>query len=62
MRRDECLTIRSDLIGSYPDGVPRWMISLPARAVRELMRLRAEGFSLVGMSPGDDVEDLFEDE
>lgn len=62
MRRDECMTIRADLIGEFPDGVPGWMVSLPDDRVRELMRLRRDGFVLLGLEPGDDVEDLFEDD
>ena len=60
MRRDECLTVRADMIVERPDGVPHWMTSLPVDQCREMIRLREEGFSLLGLDPADDPEDLFE--
>jgi hypothetical protein len=59
VRRDELRTIRADLMADFPDGVPSWMILLPADEVRRLMRLRDEGFRLCGLEPGDDADEIF---
>ncbi len=57
MRRDECLTIRADLIDEFPDGVPAWMAAEPPGRARELMDLRRRGYELLGLASGDDDED-----
>lgn len=57
MRTDELLVIRPDMIGTHPDGVPRWMRDEPIDRVAEFMRLRDEGYRLIGLDPADDEED-----
>lgn len=49
------------MIGEYPDGVPHWLRGEPPGRVREMMRLRTEGYTLLGLEPGDDAADLFRD-
>lgn len=61
MRKDECLTIRADMIDTHPDGVPGWLIDHSIEDATKFMELRDRGFILLGLNPGDDPEDLFED-
>jgi hypothetical protein len=60
VRNDERLTIRADVIGECPDGVPHWMLKLPREDVLHFVSLRERGFALAGLEPGDDPDDLFE--
>lgn len=57
MRTDELLVIRPDMIDIFPDGVPRWLRDEPIDRVIEFMRLRDEGYRLLGLDPADDAED-----
>lgn len=62
MRYDECLITRPDMVDEVPGGlVPRWMRDLPVPETLEMLELRRRGFTLLGLQPGDDVDDLFAD-
>lgn len=57
MRIDELLVIRPDMIATQPDGIPRWLRDEPIDRATEFMRLRDEGYRLIGIDPADDDEE-----
>lgn len=60
-RRDECLTIRADVIDRFPDGVPAFLVGRPEDEVCRFMYLRERGYTLLGLDPSDDISDLVDD-
>lgn len=53
-RADERMVPRDDLADEFPDGVPVWAIDLPPDELREVMRMRREGFTMLGHDPAED--------
>lgn len=59
MRFDECLVIRPDMIETFPEGVPHFLRDRPVDEVCRFMYLRERGYTLLGLDPSDDIEDLY---
>ena len=58
MRKDECLITRPDMLSHVKEGlVPRWMRDIPVEHCISLLRLKDEGFGLLGLDPADDMDD-----